>query len=65
MAVAGDTLDNKFAGSASSFQNYRGVIAVFKERDMEIVWIKTVSLNCYMEGVTFSADGSLILGHAY
>lgn len=35
-----------------------------KEPAFEIVWIKTVSLILYMQGVTFSADGSLVLSHS-
>jgi hypothetical protein len=57
LAVAADTIDDKFAGSASIFYDYKGFIAVLKEPAMDIVWIKTVSLICYMQGVTFSADG--------
>ena len=63
MAVAADNIDEKFAGSSSIFYNYRGYIAVLKEPAMDIAWIKTVSLICYMQGVTFSADGLLVLGH--
>jgi hypothetical protein len=62
-AVAGDTLDNFFVGSSGWFFNYKGFIAVLKEPGMDIVWFKTVSLDCYMQGVTFSADGQLVLGH--
>ena len=57
LAVAADTVDDTFAGSASIFLDYRGYIAVLKEPAMDIVWIKTVSLICYLQGVTFSADG--------
>jgi hypothetical protein len=57
LAVAADNIDEKFAGSSSIFYNYRGYIAVLKEPAMDIAWIKTVSLICYMQGVTFSADG--------
>jgi len=55
--VAADTLDESFAGSASMFLDYRGYIAVLKEPAMDIVWVKTVSLICYIQGVTFSTDG--------
>jgi hypothetical protein len=57
LAVAADTLDEKFAGSVSTFLGYKGYVAVLKEPAMDIVWIKTVSLNCFMQGVTFSTDG--------
>jgi hypothetical protein len=57
LAVAADTLDGKFAGYGGLFSEYRGYIAVLKEPAMDIVWIKTVSLICYLQGVTFSADG--------
>jgi hypothetical protein len=46
LAVAGSTMDETFAGSASTFLHYRGFIAVLKEPAMDIVWIKTVSLIC-------------------
>jgi hypothetical protein len=65
LAVAADTLDERFAGSASTFLNYRGYIAVLKEPAMDIVWVKTVSLICYLQGVTFSTDGSLVLSHTH
>jgi hypothetical protein len=39
------------------------VLALLKEPAMDIVWIKTVSLPCFLQGITFSADGLLILGH--
>jgi hypothetical protein len=63
LAVAADTIDENFAGSTSIFSDYRGFIAVLKEPAMDIVWIKTVSLICFMRGVTFSTDGSLVLSH--
>ena len=55
--MAADTLDESFAGSAGTFLDYRGYIAVLKEPAMDIVWVKTVSLICYIQGVTFSTDG--------
>lgn len=57
LAVAIDTYDEVFAGSPIIFYEYRGAVALLKEPAMDIVWIKTVSLICYMQGVTFSADG--------
>jgi hypothetical protein len=57
LAVAFDTLDELFAGSSTIFYDYRGGIALLKEPAMEIIWIKTVSIICYLQGVTFSADG--------
>jgi hypothetical protein len=48
LAVAADTYDERFAGSSSAFYDFRGFIAVLKEPAMDIVWIKTVSLICYM-----------------
>jgi hypothetical protein len=57
LALAADTVDDKFAGSASPFLDTRGFIALLKEPLMDIVWIKILSLICYMHGVTFSADG--------
>ena len=57
LAVAADTYDENFAGSYYRFYDYRGFIAVLIEPAMDIVWIKIVSLICYMRGVTFSGDG--------
>jgi hypothetical protein len=58
LALALDTYDESFAGSLPIiFYEYRGALALLKEPNMDIVWIKTVSLICYMQGVTFSADG--------
>ena len=48
MAVAADTLDENFAGSDTLFIESRGFIAVLKEPAMDIAWIKTVSLVCYI-----------------
>ena len=63
LAMAADTLDQLFAGSETSFMKKRGFIALLKEPSMDIVWIKTVSLECSMHGLTFSADGLLVLSH--
>jgi hypothetical protein len=57
LAVAFDTIDELFAGSTTIFNNYRGGVALLNEPAMDIIWIKTVSLVCYLQGVTFSADG--------
>ena len=65
LAVASDTLDGKFAGSGGLFSDYSGVVAVLKEPSMDIVWMKTVALICYIQGVTFSTDGSLVLSHTH
>ena len=48
LAVAADTLDENFAGSDTIFIESRGFIAVLKEPAMDIAWIKTVSLVCYI-----------------
>jgi hypothetical protein len=57
LAVAFDTIDEKFAGSTTTFFDYRGVLALLKEPTIDIIWIKTVSIKCFLQGVTFSADG--------
>jgi hypothetical protein len=57
LAMAAATMDQLFAGSETAFLLKRGVIALLKEPTMDIVWIKTVSLDCSMHGVTFSTDG--------
>jgi hypothetical protein len=63
LAMAAATMDQLFAGSEAAFMKKRGVIALLKEPAMDIVWIKTVSLDCSMHGVTFSTDGSLVMTH--
>jgi hypothetical protein len=55
--VAFDTSDDLFAGSTTTFFDYRGGVALLKEPAMDIIWIKIVSVIGYLQGVTFSQDG--------
>jgi hypothetical protein len=55
--MGADTVDWRFAGSSTSFRSSRGYIALLKEPAMDILWIKVVSLICFINGVTFSGDG--------
>lgn len=48
LAAVTDTIDNIFAGSSTIFTNYRGVVSMFKEPSMDIVWMKTVSYPSYI-----------------
>ena len=63
LAMSGDTKDSLFAGSSTTFSIERGFVALLKEPAMDIIWIKTVSLICYMQAVTFSAVGMLVMSH--
>ena len=63
LAMSADTRDSLFAGSSTTFSIERGLVALLKEPLMDIIWIKTVSLISYMQAVTFSADGMLVMTH--